>query len=107
MNFVSRPRIAGSVIRPAGTSYPVGMARERDIIADLHQVLLGVAGVRFAMIFGSVARHDESIASDVDLAVDASADVDLFALSAALSRATGREVELIRLQDAGVPLLEE
>jgi predicted nucleotidyltransferase len=82
------------------------MTRDQTL-ACLRQALSGVAGVRLALLFGSVARGAEHAQSDLDLAVDVDADVDLPGLSATLSRAVGREVELVRLNDAGVPLLDE
>lgn len=82
------------------------MTRDQTL-ACLRQALGAVAGVRLALLFGSVARGAEQAESDLDLAVDVAEDVDLPDLSAALSRAIGREVELVRLRDAGVPLLDE
>ena len=59
-----------------------------------------------ALLFGSVARDTAGQKSDVDVAVD-EAGADLPQLSAELTQAVGREVQIVTLGDAGVPLLEE
>jgi predicted nucleotidyltransferase len=74
--------------------------------ARLRAVLQQFAGVRLALLFGSQARGHANPASDVDVAVLAPRE-DLLALASALSDACGREVDVVRLQDPGVPLLEE
>jgi predicted nucleotidyltransferase len=78
-----------------------------EMLASVRQALGAVAGVRLAIVFGSVARGNENAQSDLDLAVEAGADIDLAELSATLSRQLGREVEIVALGDAGVPLLDE
>lgn len=64
------------------------------------------SGVRLALLFGSRATGEGDARSDVDLAVDAPG-VDLFALAGALSSALGLEVDVVSLEDPGVPLLEQ
>lgn len=73
--------------------------------AVVHHMLSGRADVRVAVLFGSVARGGSRLDSDLDLAVDAPA-VDLLALRATLTAALGREVDLVSLEDATIPLLE-
>ena len=55
------------------------------------------------LVFGSRARGSHRSDSDVDVAV--LGDVDRLALAGALSRAVGREVEVVDLAAAGHPLL--
>jgi predicted nucleotidyltransferase len=74
--------------------------------AQLRAVLQQFAGVRLALLFGSQARGRANPASDVDVAVLAPRG-DLLALASGLSEACGREVDVVSLEDPGVPLLEE
>ena len=75
--------------------------------AALKRALARHTGVRFALLFGSVARGTAGSESDLDIAVDVDAGTDLVQLSADLTQAVSREVEVVNLRDAGVPLLEE
>jgi predicted nucleotidyltransferase len=61
------------------------------------------AAIAVALLFGSRARGDNRLDSDVDVAV--LGDVDRPALSTELSRATGHEVDVVDLADPGYPLL--
>jgi predicted nucleotidyltransferase len=63
-------------------------------------------GLKLVVLFGSVARDRPLPHSDVDLAIDG-AGVDPLALAAALSRLLGREVDIVPLRDATIPLLEK
>jgi hypothetical protein len=58
------------------------------------------------LLFGSEARGTATESSDVDVAVLASGE-DLLALASSLSEACGRDVDIVGLDDPGVPLLEE
>lgn len=60
--------------------------------------------MRLAVLFGSFARGTADARSDVDIAVSAPA-VDVFSLARDLSEACGREVDVVTLDDPGVPLL--
>ena len=71
----------------------------------IRDVLAGRADVRVAVLFGSEARGSSRHDSDVDLAVYAPG-VDLLALRATLTATLGREVDLVSLADATIPLLE-
>jgi predicted nucleotidyltransferase len=82
------------------------MPAPNDIAYELGLVLREWRDVRLALLFGSHARGCARSDSDIDVAVDAPG-VDLLTLSARLSQATGHEVDVIALQEAGVPLLEE
>jgi predicted nucleotidyltransferase len=85
-----------------------GAARSasRDLVAALRAVLAAQPGVRMAVLFGSRARGTARPDSDADVGV-LGRDVDPIALSAALSRACGFEVDVVSLDDPGVPLLEQ
>lgn len=72
------------------------------LISALRRTLRTEHNVRFALLFGSAARGTDTPQSDVDVLValrDASLDrvVDL---EAKLTAATGRRVEVVRLEDA-------
>lgn len=66
--------------------------------------LAGRTDVRLALLFGSEARGTAGPHSDVDLAVDAPG-LDTLELCAILAEAVNRDVDVVRLEDAGIPLL--
>lgn len=78
----------------------------KDIAARLHQALAGRKDVRVAVLFGSEARGTARAGSDVDVAVDAPG-ADILEIAAALSEALSREVDVVPLEDATIPLLEQ
>lgn len=65
------------------------------------------SGIRFALLFGSHARGTAHEGSDVDLALGGAAPEELGGLAAQLSERLGCEVDLVRLEQANIPLLEE
>lgn len=65
---------------------------------------LAVAGLEVALLFGSMARGRARPDSDVDLAVFG--HVDPLELSGALSALLCREVDVVRIEGAPVPLLD-
>jgi predicted nucleotidyltransferase len=67
--------------------------------------LLNFPGLDLALLFGSFARGDQRPDSDIDVAVSG-ASVDPLELGAAIARSTGRDVQVIRLHEASIPLLE-
>lgn len=75
------------------------------VIQVIRQFLRGRTDVRLAIVFGSRARGTATRASDIDVAVRAPG-VDLLGLAADLSRVTGHEVDVVALEDLGVPLLD-
>jgi predicted nucleotidyltransferase len=93
---------------PRTTRLPAGAAAgagELDpAIRAIAQCLRGRTDVCLAVVFGSRARGTASPTSDVDVAVIAPG-VDLLGLAAHLSRATGHDVDVVALDEAGVPLL--
>jgi predicted nucleotidyltransferase len=76
-----------------------------DMANQLRRALAGRSDVRVAVLFGSEARCTAGPGSDVDIAVDAPG-VDLLDLMAELSVTLEREVDVVALDDATVPLLE-
>lgn len=74
-------------------------------MADLRSALAAQSGVALAVVFGSVARGEAGPGSDVDLAIRG--DADRFALAAELSRALGREVDVVPLDTDDLVLLAE
>lgn len=82
------------------------MTERESILAAVRDALAGDARVELAIVFGSVARGAERPDSDVDVAVRTHGDVDLSEISALIGRRVGREVEVVSLRDAGVPLVD-
>lgn len=75
-------------------------------IADrIRRLLDGRTDIRVAVLFGSQARGTAGPTSDVDVAVDAPG-VDLLDLGAMLATALDREVDVLDLEDATIPLME-
>ncbi|MGO9883298.1 MAG: type VII toxin-antitoxin system MntA family adenylyltransferase antitoxin [Solirubrobacteraceae bacterium] len=76
--------------------------RSWKLLSALRAALRTEHNVRFALLFGSVARGTDAPGSDVDVLV-ALRDPDLrriVELSAKLTAATGRNVDVVRLEDA-------
>ncbi len=77
-----------------------------DIVQALRGALAGRSEVRLALLFGSTARGEATESSDVDVAVLAPGAC-LLELAHELSRAVGRDVDVISLEYPGVPMLEQ
>ncbi|MGH3025600.1 MAG: type VII toxin-antitoxin system MntA family adenylyltransferase antitoxin [Gaiellaceae bacterium] len=76
--------------------------RSWKLLSALRAALRTEHNVRFALLFGSVARGTSAPGSDVDVLVSLR-DPDLervVELSVRLTAATGRRVDVVRLQDA-------
>jgi predicted nucleotidyltransferase len=73
-----------------------------SLLSKLRATLRTEQNVRFALLFGSVARGTDTPASDVDLLVELrdSSLERVVDLSAKLTAAVGRPVDVARLQDA-------
>jgi predicted nucleotidyltransferase len=69
------------------------------------RALTAFPGIDLALLFGSFARGDQRADSDIDLAVSGGA-VDPLELAGVIARATGRDVQVVRLHEASIPLLE-
>jgi predicted nucleotidyltransferase len=78
----------------------------KEVATRLSYALAGRKDVRVAVLFGSEARGTAHAGSDVDVAVDALA-ADILDLAAALSEALSREVDVVPLENATIPLLEQ
>ncbi len=78
------------------------LRRSWSLLAQLRGALRTERNVRFVLLYGSVARGDETGASDVDLIVDLrdSSLERLLDLRAKLSSALARSVDLVELLDA-------
>jgi predicted nucleotidyltransferase len=83
-----------------------GRAPSAAIVGALRRTLAAHGGVRLALLFGSHARGAAGPTSDVDVAI-LGRGLDRLALTAALSDAVGQDVDIVDLDDPGVPLLEE
>ncbi len=72
------------------------------LIAKLREALRTEHNVRFAMLIGSMARGDDTEHSDVDVVADSrdSDSIGMIRLAVKLERATGRSVDVVRLEDA-------
>jgi hypothetical protein len=76
-----------------------------SLVEQLRGAMAERADVSVAVLFGSAARGQASTRSDVDLAVRLrSPETDLGALGVHMSRAVGRAVDVVSLDDAP-PLL--
>lgn len=76
--------------------------RSWPLIAALRAALRTEPNVRFALLYGSVATGEDTSDSDVDVLVSLR-DADfrnLLALERRLAERVGREVEVVRLEDA-------
>ena len=73
-------------------------------LAPLRDALAALPGVRLALLFGSEARGQARADSDVDVAVLAG---EMHGVAKALSDAIDRDVDVVDLRRAGIPLLEE
>ena len=76
-----------------------------DLVTALRQRLAMHPEVELALLFGSTARGTALPSSDVDVAVLAPPET-LPALQAALVLALGREVDVLHLEHATIPVLE-
>jgi len=81
---------------------------DSKLISDIREVLRSQVDIQLAILFGSVARHEESRESDIDIAVDLGGRI--FAerkieMVQSLAAKTGRAIDLIDLQTVGEPLL--
>ena len=89
-----------------GAGKPSSREMDRALVDRLAPRLAAVPGLRLALLFGSEARGTAGSGSDVDLAV-AGAGLDVAALSGALSAELDRELDVVRLEGASIPMLEE
>jgi predicted nucleotidyltransferase len=96
------------VARPSPRTLDISLAereyvrRSWRLLSALRAALRTEHNVRFALLFGSVARGTDAPGSDVDVLV-ALRDPELqriVELSAKLTAATGRHVDVVRLEDA-------
>ena len=103
---VRQGTIRGEWVSPRKLRLPLGereyIRRRWSFMSALRSVLRTEHNVRFALLFGSAATGMDSSASDIDLLVDMrDSSLDrLLALEAKLTRAVGRPVDIIRLEDA-------
>lgn len=80
------------------------MPRAPTSAEQIARALAGRTDVRLALLFGSEARGTAGPNSDVDLAIDAPGS-DMLELCALSAEAVGRDIDVVRLEDAGIPLL--
>lgn len=76
------------------------------LIERLAPRLSAVPGLRLALLFGSQARGTSRPDSDIDVAV-AGKGIDGLAIAGELSAELDREVQVVRLEGASIPLLDE
>lgn len=96
------------VARPSPRSLELSFAealyirRQWPLIAKLRAALRTERNVRFAMLFGSAARGQDTERSDVDVIADFrdSSLEPVLDLKAKLRNAVGRDVDIIRMEDA-------
>jgi len=73
----------------------------------LRDILSRSEGVRFAILFGSQAKGTAQPESDLDLALQGATPERIAEIGAQLSERLGAEVDIVRLEEATIPLLEE
>jgi predicted nucleotidyltransferase len=78
------------------------LASEIELVS---RALAAFPGLDLALVFGSFARGDQRSDSDIDVAVSGTS-LEPLELAAAIARSTGRDVHVIRLHEASIPLLE-
>ncbi len=76
-----------------------------DELVTIRQVLAPRPDVQLAFLFGSTARGSATDSSDIDLAILAPGDTQLL-VAAELTLALGREVDVLDLDRAPIPVLE-
>jgi predicted nucleotidyltransferase len=105
---VSQGRLRGTQPSPRTLELPLSerqfVRRSWGLFTMLRRALRTEHGVRFVLLFGSAARGGDVPGSDVDvLVVLRDAHLERVAdLSVKLSEAAGRQVDVVRLQDAEV-----
>jgi predicted nucleotidyltransferase len=95
--------------RPTPRKLSLGIAEKQylrrswKLLAALREALRTEQNVRFALLFGSTARGDDSEGSDVDLIVEMrdSSLVRIVDLELKLEELLGRRVDVLTLEDAG------
>lgn len=108
-----RERVSRHLRRLAGGSYPLRVAASppanrlvASLTAALHAVLARQSGIRLALLFGSQATGHARGDSDVDIGYLGHCS-DRTRLAMELGDACGRSIDLVSLERAGVPLLDE
>jgi predicted nucleotidyltransferase len=82
------------------------MRLEEGQLQRLRGLLGSHSELSFALLFGSMATGEAGPASDIDIAV-AGREVATDALAAEVSLALGRETDVVRVEGATIPLLEQ
>lgn len=80
--------------------------RLRAALPAAVECLVGEFGVRRVVLFGSLARGEAGLASDVDLLVEGLKPERLFEAMAAVSRELGADVDLVPSEAAHPAVLE-
>ena len=81
-----------------------------DPATAICEALAGFPDLRIAILFGSLARGEARLGSDIDLAVlagDPLSSATICDIVGAVAEATGRPVDLVDLTRTGEPLLGE
>lgn len=91
---------------PTADSTAPSATVDPDLVATLRAVLVQFPRVRLALLFGSRATGRAHAHSDIDLAVLAP-EADRLALADALADAMDRDIDLVALDTATIPLIEE
>lgn len=85
-----------------GTAEKQYLRRSWKLLAALREALRTEQNVRFALLFGSAARGDDSEESDVDLIVEMrdASSIRIVDLELKLEQLLGRHVDVLTLEDA-------
>ncbi len=95
--------------RPSPRKLSIGASEKRylrrswKLLATLREALRTEQNVRFVLLFGSVARGEDTATSDIDLLVEMrdSSLTRVADLSAKFEALLGRRVDVLTLEDAG------
>lgn len=82
------------------------MVSVEEAKTKVREVLERHPEVRLAILFGSLAKGTDHPDSDVDVAISGPSSL-MLALGGELSLELGREVDVVRLETAPIPLLDE
>jgi predicted nucleotidyltransferase len=84
----------------------VALAAKQVLLDEIKAVLAADGSARLALLFGSRARDRAQPTADIDIAIDAPAG-RLGVLAARISERLGMEVDLVSLESATIPFLEQ
>src|SRR3954470_13395006 len=108
---VNEGTLKGDRLSPRRLKLPVAekayIRSHWDLLARLREALRTEPNVRFALLFGSAARGEDTEESDVDLLVEMRDPLLTIDLAVKLEETLGRNVDVVTLEGAHPLLLAE